>query len=124
MGQTFTITSTSGKYFVVGSKTNGTASGTLSFTVTGKLAGGYTLSLKSGSLTVAGTTYTVSSGTAQMDRGASGVVGQGSTSQSGQFLLRAMAHGSFVGTTTGLVSIDLQSGSSEYLVLLSGSISG
>ena len=124
VGQTFTITSTTGKYFVAGtSKTNGTASGTLTFTVTGKLAAGYTLSIKSGSLTVAGTTYTITSGTAQMGRDASVVVGQGATNPTGTFLLRASAHGSFVGST-GTVSLDLQSGSSEYLVFLAGSISG
>ena len=123
VGQTFTITSSAGKYYVAGTpSTNGTASGTLTFTVTGKLAAGYTLSVKSGSLTVAGTTYTVTSGTAQMGRDAATIVGQGATNPTGTFLLRASAHGSFVGST-GTVSLDLQSGSSEYLVFLSGSIS-
>lgn len=124
VGQTITLTSTSGKYFVVGTpKTNGTASGTLTFTVTGKLSEGYTLSVTSGSLTVAGTTYSVSSGTAQMNGGASGIEGQGSTSPTGQFLLHATARGSFVGSSA-LVSLDLQSGSSEYLVSLTCSTSG
>jgi uncharacterized protein YjeT (DUF2065 family) len=123
VGQKFTITSTTGKYFVSGTPSkNGTASGTLTFTVTGKLATGYTLSISSGSLTVAGTTYTVSSGTAQMGRGAASMVGQGATNPTGTFLLQASAHGSFVGST-GTVSLDLQSGSSEYLVFLAGSIS-
>ena len=123
VGQTITVTSTSGNYFVAGSpSTNGTASGTLTFTVTGKLASGYTLSISSGSVTVAGTTYTVTSGTAQMGRGAATIVGQGATDQSGTFLLRASAHGSFVGSS-GTMTLDLQSGSSEYLVFLTGSIS-
>ena len=123
VGQTFTITSTSGTYYVAGNpKTNGTASGTLTFTVTGKLSEGYTLSITSGSLTVAGTTYTVASGTAQMGRGAASLTGQGTTNPTGTFLLRASAHGSFVGST-GTMSLDLQSGSSEYLVFLAGSIS-
>ena len=122
VGQTFTITSTQGKYFVPGSTSaNGTASGTVTFTVTGKLSEGYTLSLTGGSITVAGTTYTISSGTAQMNRGASGITGQGVTTPTGDFLLRAAARGTFVGSI-GLVSIDLQSGSSEYLVILAGSI--
>lgn len=121
VGQTFTVTSTSGRYSAVGSQeSNGTASGTLTFTVTGKLAEGYTLSI-SGSITVAGTTYTIASGTAQMNDGASGITGQGSTTPSGEFLLRASAQGSFVGSV-GTVSLDLQSGSSEYLVFLTGSI--
>ncbi len=123
VGQTFTITSTTGKYFVSGTpSTNGTASGTLTFTVTGKLAAGYTLSISSGSLTVAGTTYTITSGTAQMGRDAASIVGQGATNPTGTFLLRAGAHGSFVGST-GTVSLDLQAGSSEYLVFLAGGIS-
>lgn len=123
VGQTFTITSTTGKYYVAGTPSdNGTASGTLTFTVTGKLSAGYTLSISSGSLTVAGATYTITSGTAQMGRGAAGIVGQGATNPTGQFILRASAHGSFVGST-GMVSLDIQSGSSEYLVLLAGSIS-
>jgi hypothetical protein len=122
VGQTFTITSTQGKYYVPGSpSSNGTASGTVTFTVTGKLSAGYTLSVTGGSVTVAGTTYTISSGTAQMNRGASAITGQGVTSPTGEFLLRATARGSFVGST-GLVSLDLQSGSSEYLVVLAGSI--
>jgi len=124
VGKTFTVTSTQGKYFVAGTPgNNGTASGTLAFTVTGRFYSGYTLSVTGGSLTVAGSTYTISSGSAQMDRGANGAVGQGSTTPSGQFNFRAMAHGTFVGST-GLVSLDLQSGSSEYLVFLAGNISG
>ena len=123
VGQTFTVTSTNGRYFAVGTPSNnGTASGTLTLTVTGKLSSGYTLSLSSGSVTVAGTTYTIASGTAQMNRGASTISGQGATTPTGQFILRALARGTFVGST-GLVSLDLQSGSSEYLVLLSGNIS-
>ncbi len=123
VGQTFTITSTAGKYILSSNhSTNGTASGSLTFAVTGKMAAGYTLSIKSGSLTVAGTTYTVTSGTAQMGRDAAGIVGQGSTNPTGTFLLRAGAHGSFVGST-GTVTLDLQTGSSEYLVLLAGNIS-
>ena len=123
VGEAITVTSTQGRFVTVGtSGENGTASGTLTFTVTGKLSQGYTLSLTGGSLVVGGSTYTVASGTAQMDPQASSISGQGSTSPSGQFILRASAQGSFVGSS-GLVSIDLQSGSSEYLVTLTGNIS-
>ena len=122
VGQTFTITSTQGKYFVPGaSSSNGTASGTVTFTVTDKLSAGYTLSIASGSVTVAGTTYAITSGTAQMNRMASGITGQGAINPAGQFILRATARGSFVGST-GLVSLDLQAGTSEYLVVLVGNI--
>lgn len=124
VGQAITITSTQGRYFLVGTPSdNGTASGTLTFTVTGKLTAGYTLSLTGGSVTIGSTTYTLTSGTAQMDRGASGITGQGATTPAGQFILRATARGSFAGST-GSVSLDLMSGSSEYLVSLTGSISG
>jgi hypothetical protein len=122
VGQTFTLKSSQGRYTVVGNPSdNGTASGTLTFTVTSKLSGGFTLSVTSGSVTVAGATYTITSASAQMNRAASEITGQGSTSPSGQFLLQARASGSFVGST-GQVSLDLQSGSSEYLVTLTGSI--
>ena len=123
VGQSFTITSSQGRYTVVGtSGDNGTASGTLTFTVTAKLSGGFTLSMASGSVTMAGTTYTITSGAAQMNPAASGITGQGETSPTGHFLLQASASGSFAGST-GRVSLDLQSGSSEYLVVLSGSVS-
>jgi hypothetical protein len=91
--------------------------------VTGNLTEGYTLSLTSGSVTVAATTYTITSGTAQMNRGASSMTGQGTTSPTGEFILQATAHGSFVGSTAQ-VSLDLQSGSSEYIVSLTGTIAG
>jgi len=124
VGQTITITSTSGQYFEVGDRAvNGTASGSLTFTVAGKLAGGYILSISSGSVVVNGATYTVSSGSAQMDRAASHLVGQGATSSSGAFLVSATAHGSFAGTTATM-SLDLTSGSTEYLVFLSGTTTG
>jgi hypothetical protein len=122
VGQTITLTSTQGAYYVMGSSTNGTASGTVTFTVTAKLTGGYTLSISSGTLTVAGTTYTISSGSAQAGLFATTIVGQGATSPTGQFLLRASAVGSFAGTT-GHLFIDLQSGSTEYAVALAGTIS-
>ena len=124
VGQTITITSTSGEYALASNHTQtGTASGTLTFTVTGKLSQGYTLSITSGSLVVGGTTYTVTSGTAQMDNSASQLEGQGATSSSGAFLLSASAHGSFAGSSAS-VSLDLTNGSTEYLVFLSGGITG
>lgn len=124
VGQTITISSTQGKFYAVGNKgDNGTASGSITFTVTGKLAAGYTLSLTSGNVVIGGTTYTVSSGSAQMNRAANALVGQGATTTSGQFLLRATAHGSFVGTTASM-SLDLNAGTTEYLVFLAGTAQG
>jgi hypothetical protein len=124
VGQTITVTSTQGEYRTVGSSsTNGTASGTVTFTVTGKLSQGYTLSLTSGSLTVAGTTYTVSSGSAQMSLSATTIAGQGTTTPTGQFIVQASAHGTFAGTSASM-SLDFTNGTTEYLVSLSGSIQG
>ncbi len=118
-GQTITVTSTSGEYFVVGSPTtNGTASGAFTFTVTGKLSTGYILSI-SGSVTVDGQTYTVSSGTAQMTLSADSISGQGTTSSSGAFAIQAQAHGSFVGSSAD-VTIDLSNGTTEYAIILQG----
>ena len=122
VGQTITIMSTQGRFFVYATPSkNGTASGTLTFTVTGKLARGYTLSLTSGSIVVNGTTYTVSSGSAQMGLFANAMIGQGSTTPAGQFLFQARAQGSFAGTS-GSVSLDFTNGTTEYAVLLAGTL--
>jgi hypothetical protein len=124
-GQTITLASTSGSYFVVGTqgKTNGTASGTLTFTVSGQLTGGYILNV-GGSLTVNGTTYSVTSGSAVMGPGGSGIQGEGATSSSGSYILRATARGDFSGTTTASVSLDFSNGTTEYAVHLVSTITG
>ncbi|MGH9917806.1 MAG: hypothetical protein ACRD6W_02870, partial [Nitrososphaerales archaeon] len=107
VGQTITISSTQGEYLTTGSTpTNGTASGNVTFTVTGKLSEGYTLSIASGSVLVNGTSYTLSSGSAQMDRAATTLTGQGTTTPSGSFIIQASARGSFVGSTA-TVLLDL-----------------
>jgi hypothetical protein len=124
-GQTITLTSTSGKYYVVGTqgRTNGTASGTLTFTVAGKLSAGYTLNI-GGSLVVNGTTYNVTSGSAVMGPGGAGIQGQGATSASGSYILRAQARGDFSGTTTATVAVDFSNGTTEYAVFLTSTITG
>jgi hypothetical protein len=124
VGQTITVTSSQGRYSVVGdANATGTASGTVTFTVTGKLAAGYTLSITSGSVAVNGTTYTISSGSAQMDLAATTLTGQGATTPAGQFIIQAQAHGSFAGSSATM-SLDLGAGSTEYLVSLSGTVEG
>jgi len=121
VGQAITFTSASGQYVVVGSKTtNGTASGSLVFTVSGNLTEGYTLSI-TGNVVVGATTYTVSSGSGVLSPSASSISGQGATSASGAFILQGTARGSFVGSTANL-SLDLKSGSTEYIVFLNGSV--
>jgi hypothetical protein len=124
-GQVITLTSTSGSYFVVGThgKTNGTASGTLTLTVDGKLTAGYTLSI-GGSLTVNGTTYNVTSGSGVMGPGGANIQGEGATSSSGSYILRASARGNFSGTDTATVSLDFSNGTTEYAVSLTSTITG
>jgi hypothetical protein len=124
-GQTITLTSTSGRFYVAGTngKTNGTASGTLTFTVAGKLSGGYVLNI-GGNLVVNGTTYNVASGSATMGLGGLGIQGQGTTSSSGSFIVRAQARGDFSGTTTATVALDFSNGTTEYAVLLTSTIQG
>jgi hypothetical protein len=91
------------------------------FTVTSKLTQGYTLSITSGNFVVGGTTYSISSGTAQTGPFADSIVGQGATTPTGTFLLRGQARGSFAGTT-GQLFFDFETGATEYAVSLTGSI--
>jgi hypothetical protein len=132
VGQVINITSTSGHFKVVGDKSeNGTASGTVTFTVTGKFANGYTLSITAGSFNVNGTTYAISSGSAQTGHYAHRMVGQGTTTivgttsgtASGAFLMKATARGTF-GGEYATMSLDLQSGTTEYAIFLVGTIQG
>jgi hypothetical protein len=120
-----TLASTKGSYFVLGTqgKTNGTASGTLTFTVAGKLTAGDTLNV-GGTLIVNGTTYNVTSGSAVMGPGAAGIQGEGTTSSSGSYIVRATARGEFSGTATANVSLDISNGTTEYAVSLTCTITG
>lgn len=122
-GQTISVTSTAGKYLVVGTqgKTNGTATGSLTFTVAGKLKSGYILTV-TGSIQVAGTTYTITSGSAEMGAGGANMVGQGATSSSGTFIFRASAHGNFGGATSSRITLDFSNGATEYAVVLTGPV--
>jgi hypothetical protein len=116
------VTSSQGSYHVVGTTSdNGTASGGVTFTVTSKLSEGYTLSITGGDIVVGGTTYTISSGSAQTGPLANTIAGQGTTTPTGQFLLQGFAMGSFAGTT-GLLHLDFNAGSTEYAVVLTGII--
>lgn len=122
VGQVITIASTQGHFRVVGDSRNktGPASGTVTMTVTGKFAGGYSLSITSGSLNVNGTAYAISSGSAETGHDAHHIVGQGATA-SGAFLMKATARGTF-GGEYATMSFDLKSGTTEYVIALVGSI--
>jgi hypothetical protein len=120
--QTIALTSTSGQCAEINdSSANGTASGNLTFTVTGKLAEGYTISLTGGSITVGSNNYTISSGSAQTGPAANSIERQGTTSSSGNFIIQAQARGNFAGTSS-TVSVDLSAGGTEYLVTLETSV--
>lgn len=121
VGQTISFTSTNGVFHVVGSPgKTGTASGTLTLTVTGAFKGGYALSIASGSLTINGTAYSIASGSAEMGSFQAHLVGQGSLASAtpGAFLFAAGAHASFQGQTYNTLRFDVQTNGIEYGVLL------
>ncbi len=117
-GQTITLASVAGGYWVVGDRSvNGTASGTITLQVSGALTGGYILSVTGGSLTINGTTYTVSSGSAELGPRGGYMVGQGQAG-SAQFLFLDRSLGKFGSTDYGVLRIDLKDGTSEFAARL------
>jgi hypothetical protein len=94
----------------------------MTFTVNSELSRGYVLTLTSGSISFNGTNYSLSSGTAQMNLFANGIQGQGTASSSSAFSFQAFAVGNFTGNTTARVMLDFKSGSTEYGILLTGTI--
>ncbi len=118
-GQTFTLTSVAGGYHLVGDKSvNGTASGSVSFKVSGAFTGGYALSITGGTISINGTTYTISAGSAELGRYGVNMVGQGQLGSSGQFLLDGRNLGKFGSTDYGILRIDLTNGAQEFGIRL------
>jgi hypothetical protein len=118
-GQTITFTSTNGKYVQIGTPTNtGTASGAVTFTVTGAFKGGYALSITSGSLAIGANTYAITSGSAEMGPYQAHLVGQGQMGSSGSFLVAAGAHANLAGKTYNTLRFDITVGGTEYGVVL------
>jgi hypothetical protein len=125
-GQTTTFTSTNGVWHLLGSPSaasgvrTGTASGTATLTVTGAFAGGYAMSLTSGSITINGTTYAFANGSAEMGAHQAHLVGQGTLASAtpGSFLFSAGAHANFQGSTYNTLRFDVQVNGQEYGVLL------
>ena len=56
-----------------------------------------------------------------MDPTGAMISGQGTTSPTGQFIVRAVAHGTFVGSSAS-VSLDFTNGTTEYQVILNGGV--
>ena len=122
-GQTITLASAAGGYWEVGDRAvNGTASGTVTFQVTGAFTGGYSLSVTGGSLSINGTTYTVSGGSAELGPYGIRMAGQGQ-SGTAQFLFGAKDLGRFGSTNYAILRIDLKDGSSEFTARLLVSVS-
>lgn len=113
VGQTATLTSVAGGYWVVGDPgRNGTASGTMTLRVNGALSGGYAISVDSGTLTMNGTTYTISGGSAELGPYGHFVVGQGNASGD-TYLFLGRNLGKFGISNYGVLTVDLQGGSTE-----------
>ncbi len=119
VGQTITLTSAAGGYRQVGdTSVNGTATGSVTLKVTGTFAGGYALSITSGTISINGTTFTISGGSAELGPYGVRMVGQGTLAGSGQFLLEGRNLGKFGTTDYGVLRIDLTNGSQELGVRL------
>lgn len=129
VGQTVTLTSTSGTWTVISpsgkpSVSSGTASGTVTLAVTGAFRAGYALSIGSGSLVINGTTYTIASGSAELGPYQAHLVGQGTftSAEPGSFLVSGTAHASFFNSFDTL-RFDVQANGVEYGVILQVSAS-
>ncbi|MDG6901115.1 MAG: hypothetical protein JRM80_04060 [Nitrososphaerota archaeon] len=117
-GQAVTLTSVAGGYWEVGDRAvNGTASGTMTLQVTGAFKGGYALSVTGGSLSINGTTYTISGGSAELGPYGIRMVGQGQ-SGTAQFLFGDRGLGNFGNSNYAILRVDLQNGSSEFAARL------
>ena len=113
-GQTVTLSSVAGGYWQVGDRAvNGTASGTVTLNVTGAFAGGYSLSVTGGSLSINGTNYAVSGGSAELGPHGVRMVGQGQ-SGTAQFLFGGRSLGKFGSATYAILRVDLKDGSAEF----------
>lgn len=118
VGQTITLTDLSGKYVQIGNRTiRGNASGSFTFTVTGVFKQGIALSITSGTITLGDHTYTVNSGSVQSGPHGKNLVGQGTAGDGVHFLIHATIHRTAT-TPHGMVMLDLQNGTTEYMVLL------
>ncbi len=118
VGDTITLSNLEGRFRQVGNEsTRGNASGSFTFTVTGAFKAGYALSITSGTIKIGDETYTVNSGSVQTGTYGRDVVGQGTAGNGVQFLMHATIRGT-AATPYGMVMLDLQNGTTEYVVLL------
>jgi hypothetical protein len=124
VGQTLTLANLTGFYeSATNSSIKGTASGSLTLKVTDAFSEGYVLSITSGTISVAGSTYTVTGGSVTLASN-QWVGGTGTTSGSGQFLIHVGIHDSSTTKLSAQVVLDMKVGGSEYLVSLGAPGSG
>lgn len=117
-GQTITLTSVAGGYWVVGDRSvNGTASGTMTLQVSGAFRGGFALTVTGGSLDINNTTYAISAGSAELGPYGVHMVGQGQAGTA-QFLFVNRDLGKFGNANYAILRVDLKDGSSEFAARL------
>lgn len=99
---------------------SGNSTGSFSFKVTSRSDEGYNLTISSGSLTINGTTYTVSGGHITPNEGGESGFGNGTASGGATFRIHvAGIHGNSSATAmVGAIKLDVTVGKSEYLVIL------
>lgn len=85
--------------------------------VTGPFTGGYSLSVTGGSLSINGTRYTISGGSAELEPYGIHMVGQGQAGTA-QFLFGDRDLGKFGSTNYTILRVDLKDGSSEFAARL------
>ncbi len=118
VGDTITLSNLEGRFRQVGNQSvRGNASGSFTFTVTGVFKSGYTLSMTSGTIVIGDQTYTVNGGSLQGGPHGRSLVGQGTAGSGVQFLIHTVVHGK-TAATNGMVMLDLQNGTTEYMVHL------
>ncbi len=118
VGDTITLSNLDGRFRQVGNESNeGNATGSFTFTVTGAFKAGYALSITSGTFKIGDQAYTVNSGSVQTGPYGRDMTGQGTAGSGVQFLMHAMIRGTAT-TPHGMVMLDLQNGTTEYMVLL------
>lgn len=119
LGQTVTLSGLIGRFVNADNRSiRGNASGSFTFTVTGVFKAGYTLSITSGAFKIGDTTYTVTGGSVELGPYGRWMTGSGAAGQGVNFLIHAGFHGTDTATPHARVLLDVQNGSTEYLVML------
>ncbi|MDE1852401.1 MAG: hypothetical protein KGI38_01505 [Thaumarchaeota archaeon] len=98
----------------------GNSTGSFSFKVTGHSGDGYNLTITSGTFTINGTTYAVTSGHLTLNEGGESGFGNGTASGGATFEIHvAGIHGNTTSAAqVGAIKLDVQVGKSAYLVIL------